>query len=89
MSDLINRIEIVDRENIYLENNPQYIVLFYKNKAYVMIIERFGYKDFNYYYHGESIPDEKTQKEIERYLYDTFLDYEKWNQLKINNRKVI
>lgn len=78
----MNKIEIVDMENIYLENNPQYIILFYKNKSYTMIIERFGYKDFNYYYHGESIPDEETQKEIERYLYDTFLDYEKWNQLK-------
>lgn len=78
----MNKIEIVDRENIYLENNPQYIILFYKNKSYAMIIERFGYKDFNCYYHGESIPDEETQKEIERYLYDTFLDYEKWNQFK-------
>ena len=43
------------------------------------------YHDFNYYYHGESIPDKETQKEIEDYLYNKFLVYEEWNRLKNNH----
>ena len=39
--------EITNRENIYIENKPQYITLFYNHKAYTFIIERIGYKDFN------------------------------------------
>lgn len=28
--------EIVNRENIYIENKPQYIALFYNHKAYTI-----------------------------------------------------
>lgn len=80
----MSNIEIVDRENIYFNYNPQYLILFYKNQSYTMIIERSGYHDFNYYYHGSNIPDKETQKEIEDYLYDKFLDYEEWDRLKNN-----
>ena len=81
----MNNIKIIDRENIYFDNDPQYLILFYKNQSYTMIIERFGYHDFNYYYHGSNIPDKEIQKEIEDYLYNKFLDYEEWNRLKNNH----
>ena len=80
----MSNIEIINIESIYLENDPVYIILFYKNQSYTMIIERFGYHDFNYYYHGSNIPDKETQKEIEDYLDNKFLDYEEWNRLKNN-----
>lgn len=80
----MSNIEIINIENIYLENDPVYIILFYKNQSYTMIIERFGYHDFNYYYHGSNIPDKETQKEIEDYLDNKLLDYEEWNGLKNN-----
>ena len=80
----MSNMEIMNIESIYLENDPVYIILFYKNQSYTMIIERFGYHDFNYYYHGSNIPDKETQKEIEDYLDNKFLDYEEWNRLKNN-----
>ena len=80
----MSNIEIINIESIYLENDPVYIILFYKNQSYTMIIERFGYHDFNYYYHGSNIPDKETQKEIEDYLDNKLLDYEEWNGLKNN-----
>lgn len=82
----MNKIEITNIENIYLENQPKYITIFYKNKAYGLIIERFGYKDFNFYYSGDSIPDKDIKEEIEDFLYKEFLDYSKWN---LYERKVI
>ena len=73
--------EITNRENIYIENKPQYITLFYKSIAYTFIIERIGYKDFNFYYSSNSIPDDITKKEIENFCYDRFINYEDWNKI--------
>lgn len=72
--------EIINRENIYIENKPQYITLFYKHKAYTFIIERIGYRDFNFYYSSDSIPDDITKKEIENFCYSHFINYEDWNE---------
>lgn len=66
---------IMNRENIYIENKPQYIILSYNHKVYTFIIERFGYKDFNFYYSSDSMPDDNTKKEIEDFCCNEFLDY--------------
>ena len=79
---MMNNVEIINIESIYFENDPVYIILFYRNQSYDMIVERYGYHDFKYYYYGGSIPDEETRKEIEEYLYNRFLDYEEWNRIK-------
>lgn len=72
-------MKIINVENIYIENHPKYICLYYKDKIYVIIMERISYRDFIFYYHSDTIPDEKTKEEIESFLYEEFLDYEKWN----------
>lgn len=71
--------EIINREKIYIENKPQYITIFYKNKSYSLIIERIGYRDFIFYYSSDTIPNNDIKEEIENICYKEFLDYKVWN----------
>lgn len=78
----MDKIEIMNIEKIYKENKPRYLILIYKNKHYSLIIERFGYRDFKFYYEGDTLPEsDNIKEEIEDFLYQQFLDYAKWNNL--------
>ncbi len=77
----MNKAEIIIEEKICINNKPRYIIIFYKHKSYSLIIERLGYRDFKFYYDGDTLPEPDIKEEIEDFLYQKFLDYAKWNDL--------